>query len=60
MSGVGYRVAMRTILLALFVTSGCADIAPIEDGKTYGSVVTIKDLFTSLQEIECEFVRVRH
>ena len=38
---------MRTLLLALFVTSGCADIAPIEDGKTYGSVVTIKDLFTS-------------
>ena len=38
---------MRTLTLILLISAGCADIAPIEDGKTYGSIVTIKDLFTS-------------
>ena len=38
---------MRTLILALLIAAGCADIAPIEDGKTYGSIVTIKDLLTS-------------
>ena len=38
---------MRPLTLILLISTGCADIKPIEDGKTYGSIVTIKDLFTS-------------
>ena len=29
------------------ISFGCADIAPIEDGRSYGEVVTLKDWFTS-------------
>ncbi|MEE2837072.1 MAG: MBL fold metallo-hydrolase [Myxococcota bacterium] len=35
----------RSLLALLLI--GCPDIAPIEDGKSYGSIVTIKDSFTS-------------
>lgn len=38
---------MRTTLIILLLACSCADISPIEDGKTLGSVVTIKDWFTS-------------
>jgi glyoxylase-like metal-dependent hydrolase (beta-lactamase superfamily II) len=36
------------LALALFPCSlGCADVSSIEDGRAYGPVVTIQDLFTS-------------
>ena len=38
---------MRTRTLLALLLIGCPDIAPIEDGKSYGSIVTIKDSFTS-------------
>jgi glyoxylase-like metal-dependent hydrolase (beta-lactamase superfamily II) len=38
---------MHRSLLILLLACSCADISAIEDGKTFGSVVTIKDWFTS-------------
>ena len=38
---------MRTSL-ALVIFSGCADITPIVDGETHGSVTVVQDWFTSV------------
>ena len=46
---------VRVLLIATaVVASGCADISPIEDGKVYGPVVTIKDWFTSCHLLKAE------
>jgi len=40
--------------MGMFLGVGCADVLPIEDGRTLGSVVTIKDWFTSCHLLKGE------
>ena len=50
-----HLTAMRVLAfsLVLLATSlGCADVSAIEDGKAYGPVVTISDLFTSCHVLD--------
>jgi glyoxylase-like metal-dependent hydrolase (beta-lactamase superfamily II) len=43
----GVRSFGPPLVLPLLLTLGCADITPLEDGRAYGPVVAIVDLFTS-------------
>ena len=38
---------MRIAFLGMVFGLGCADVLPLEDGRSFGPVVTIKDWFTS-------------